>query len=140
MLVLNAAKRLQLILVLFLCVIGCKRVNDFSTKLPNGHELIRTNSASTMIWKNGGRDCVVPDNIVEIGVRGNLVIGRLEKPAHGEGIYNDNQLLRSIPGFFILDTSTGAVQFGLGEIEWLKAMEQAGIDEPHKMLRDPPDL
>ena len=116
-----------------LLVSGCWR-GDFAKTLPNGYELIRTNYYTTMIWTprvGGERECIVPPDIQEIAIHRQYVFGWLvSSPRSDKGS-------ESIPGFFVLDTSTGETLLGLDEDDWNARMRQVGVQFASSLLRHP---
>ncbi|MFO8006340.1 MAG: hypothetical protein R6V05_01235 [Candidatus Brocadiia bacterium] len=131
-------KLLPVALAALLMLCGCGRVGDYSVELPGGYELVRTHGHSRMIWGSrgsGDRSCVVPADIVEVGVHEGYVFGRLvNRPEL------DFDPVRK-PGYFLLDTSSGEALLGLDEQEWSALMhEKLGTHFPRWLLTRPDRL
>ncbi len=113
----------------------CCSMGDYAKDLPNGYELVRTNTHTKMIWTRRGsprgRKCVVPPDIQEIAVRGNYVFGWLVTSPRAD------KFGESIPGYFLLDTSTGEVLLGLDEEDWKSKLREIGLENPLSLLRHP---
>lgn|GEM_PF-2598463 len=100
--------------------------NDYSTKLPGGYELVRTNASSIMIY---GRDTgfVVPPKIVALNFHGRIVFGKIERSSFPD--------LPSTPGYFVLNTKRESVELGLDEQAWLNRLSQLGITKQPSLIK-----
>ncbi len=122
-----------------LLIASCSRASDYEKSLPNGYRLIRTNAVTTAIldpneaWPAPHPSGVaVAAKVVRIAVSNNLVVGYVESSV-------DSELAKfQVPGYFILDTQTGAVHLGLSESDWNKQLKVMGIGVVK--LREPRSL
>jgi hypothetical protein len=100
--------------------------NDYGVELGAGYELLRTNSPTITIFKkNSG--FVVPPKIVGLNIRKDIIVGKAEISSFAD--------LPSVPGFFIVNMTTGSVQIGLDEQAWLNALRPLGFAKPPSLLK-----
>ena len=107
---------------------GC-HPTDYSVQLPNGYSVVRVNSDKLLI-ADARPVVVVPPSVKEMGVTGNLVYGRVSRPS----VLDPN--LKTITGYFVVDTRTGGVMLGMEENAWLRRLRDSGINE-RPILRRP---
>jgi hypothetical protein len=106
---------LTLALLSLLLLTGCNR----GEPLPGGYAIFIA-SGSEILLVDPQRSGVAGANLVQIGNSGALIFGEIQamprRPADSD-----------IPGFFILDSSTGAIEKGLSREDWLKKLQKAGL-------------
>lgn len=130
---LRREKQLLGVVITLLLLVKCTPF-DYEGKLPNGYELVKTNSSEIVVTSR--RSVVFAGDINQMGVRENLVFGKIDElpPEIKRNRLNDDS--DGPPGYFILDTRTGSFQLGLAKGEWLSRLEKLGISgEP--ALRGP---
>jgi len=110
-------KRTSLTLALMspLLLTACNK----GTPLPGGYAIfIASSSEILLVDKRGGG--VAGANLVQIGNLGTLIFGEIQampqRPSNSD-----------TPGFFILDSSTGAIEKGLSREDWLNKLHKAGL-------------
>ena len=100
---------------------GC---SDPSAPLPGGYFIFKAGSSEVYLNepKYNGSIPKLGNDLQEIGNHNEYIFGR-SGSARG-----------TTPGFFLLDTKTGALQVGLTETNWLSATAAAGIPQPPKLV------
>jgi hypothetical protein len=101
--------------------------NDYDIELRSGYRLVRTNSPTIAIYRKDSGD-VVPPKIVGLNIRKDIILGKAESSPLAD--------VASVPGFFIVNMTTGSVQVGLDEQAWLNALRALGFAKPPS-LREP---
>jgi len=107
---------LALILPTLLFLTGCKK----GAPLPGGYAIfIASSSEILLVDKQSGG--VAGANLVKIGNSGALIFGEIQLMPRRPAKDSDT------PGFFILDSTTGAIEKGLSREDWLKRLQKAGL-------------
>lgn len=107
---------LTLALLPLLLLTGCSK----GAPLPGGYAIfIASSSEVLLVDKQGGG--VAGANLVKIGNSGNLIFGEVQLMPRRPAKDSDT------PGFFILDSTMGAIQKGLSREDWLAKLHKAGI-------------
>ena len=104
-----------------LALVACSDPGD---PLPGGYFIFRASSSEVYLNepKYNGSIPKLGTDLQEIGNHNEYIFGR-SGSARG-----------TTPGFFMLDTKTGALQVGLTETNWLSATAAAGIPQPPKLV------
>ena len=106
---------LTLALLSLLLLTACNK----GTPLPGGYAIFIA-SGSEILLVDPQRSGVAGANLTQIGNSGVLIFGEIQlmprRPADSD-----------TPGFFILDSSTGAIEKGLSREDWLKKLQKAGL-------------
>jgi len=127
--------------IFFIICINCQTAVgsgwcDYSTRLPNGYELNRTNAPSIFIFHPtpvvGADSCVVPPKIVALNVYGSTIVGKTEHSPDAD------DWGPAAPGYFILDTKNHKVQLGLDKDTWLNTLKSIGITEVPSLKKPSP--
>lgn len=88
--------------------------------LPGGYAIfIASGEETLLVDKHSGG--VAGANLVKIGNSGALIFGEIQLMPRRPAKDSDT------PGFFILDSTTGAIEKGLSREEWLKKLQKAGV-------------
>ena len=120
--------RVFLIGVSLLFGLGC---GDWSRSLPNGWSLVRVNGAEILIvGPDPDRQVIISSNVDRFGTEGDLVFGHVSVPDLPPDSTRD-----SIPGYFLVNTRTGAVLRGLDEEAWHAALRDAGVTRNPELRR-----
>jgi hypothetical protein len=107
---------LALVLPTLLFLTGCNK----GAPLPGGYAIfIASSSEILLVDKQSGG--VAGANLVQIGNSGALIFGEVQ-PMPGRPATDSDT-----PGFFILDSTTGAIEKGLSRQDWLKKLQKAGV-------------
>lgn len=94
--------------------------SDYRISLPNGFELVRSNPWQHNICKKNGI-VVVPHDIAEYAVVGQLVIGKLQIPS-------DSRFQSGAKdGYFVLNTNKNTVSFASNESEFRNLLKNNSI-------------
>ena len=88
--------------------------------LPGGYAVFIA-SSSEILLVDKQRSGVAGATVVQIGNSGVLIFGEIQVMPRRPAADSDT------PGFFILDSSTGAIEKGLSREDWLKKLQKAGI-------------
>lgn len=104
---------------------------DFHCLLPNGYSLNRTDAETCSIegpLGQAGSNPIVSPNILELQVNGNVVYGLA---------YQSQSLIETtVAGYFVLDTTSGTVETGMKEADWLTVLRNRyGIRRPELLKR-----
>jgi hypothetical protein len=99
-----------------LLLTGCNK----GAPLPGGYAIFIASGEETLLVdkQSGG---VAGANLVQIGNSGALIFGEIQLMPARPAKDSDT------PGFFILDSTTGAIEKGLSREDWLKKLQKAGI-------------
>jgi hypothetical protein len=99
-----------------LLLTGCNK----GAPLPGGYAIfIASSSEILLVDKQSGG--VAGANMVQIGNSGALIFGEIQLMPRRPAKDSDT------PGFFILDSTTGAIEKGLSREDWLKKLHKAGL-------------
>jgi hypothetical protein len=109
-------------ILLVLTALAC---GDYSVELPNEYELVRFNAFESGIVMPDGT-LVVEPTIDEYAVVGDMVLGHAEIP---RSLPNQEAPLRTVSGYFFLDTATGQLRDGLERTAWVSELEGKGITD-----------
>jgi hypothetical protein len=113
----------SLALLSLLLLTGCNK----STRLPGGYAIFFGDSEDVGLVLPPKGEILVGPKLAKIGNSGTLIFGEVQPPKKP----NPSLAGRRTPGFFILDSTTGAIERGLSREEWLKKLQKAGLqDEP----------
>lgn len=104
----------------------------WSLPLPHHYELVYANAYEIAIAGPEGA-IVIPPHIVEYTTLGDIVTGRAEAPLALEGQLRPPE--RSAPGYFVLDTASGASMDGLSKGAWLVRLRKLGVGEEPELAR-----
>jgi hypothetical protein len=107
---------LPLALLSLLLLTACNK----GAPLPGGYAVFIA-SGSEILLVDKQRSGVAGANLVQIGNSGVLIFGEIQVMARRPAADSDT------PGFFILDSSTGAIEKGLSREDWLKKLQKAGL-------------
>lgn len=115
-LVMKTRTFLTLALLPLLLLTGCNK----GAPLPGGYAIFIASGEETLLVdkQSGG---VAGANLVRIGNSGTLIFGEIQLMPRRPAKDSD------IPGFFILDSTTGAIEKGLSREDWLKKLQKAGV-------------
>jgi hypothetical protein len=107
---------LTLALLPLLLLTGCNK----GAPLPGGYAIFIASGEETLLVdkQSGG---VAGANLVQIGNSGALIFGEIQLMPRRPAKDSDT------PGFFILDSTTGAIEKGLSREDWLKKLKKAGF-------------
>ena len=97
---------------------GCEHP-DWSRPLPNGYRLVRANPHQIAIADTNGRVRITP-TILHWGTDGTIVYGETAKQTY---IPDPDD----IPGYFFLNTVTGARSMGLSQAAWRDSLRRHGL-------------
>lgn len=102
--------------------------------LPGGYAIFIASSAEILLVDKQSRG-VAGANVVKIGNSGSMIFGEVQLMPRRPAKDSDT------PGFFILDSTRGAVEKGLSREDWLKKLQEAGVQgEPelvHPGMKSP---
>ena len=114
--------------------------NDYGVELGAGYELVRTNANTVTIFEKDSERVVpskthdfcidpfiVPPKIVGLNICEDIIVGKSESSPDAD--------IPSIPGFFILNMTTGSVQVGLDEQGWLDVLKSLGITKKPSLIK-----
>ena len=107
---------LPLALLSLLLLTAC----NHGTPLPGGYAVFIA-SSSEILLVDQQRSGVAGANLVQIGNSGVLIFGEIQVMPRRPVADSET------PGFFILDSSTGAMEKGLSREDWLKKLQKAGL-------------
>ena len=108
------------LVILAYCLCGCIPfpTSDYSIDLPKGYSLVRQYS-QTVCLCNAEGSVVVQPHVDAYQVLPNVIVGHVQK--------HKDQYWKSVPGYFVVDTTTGKVYQGLSEAAWLKHLRKFGV-------------
>ena len=98
---------------------------NFTVSLPNGYKLVQF-SGSDVGLGNPQMGLTVSPVIDGYSVVGDLVVGHVRKGRSGWA---------SVPGYFVLDTSNGAVHSGLTKKRWKSLLLDYGVRQVPSLRR-----
>lgn len=99
--------------------------------LPGGHAIFFAGGDDVSLVRGPGGDILVGPKLVQIGNSGALIFGEVQaKGARSTAV-------SETPGFFILDSTTGAIERGLSREDWLKKLKRAGLQGEAELV--PPE-
>jgi hypothetical protein len=118
------ALKIQSALVMLCASFVLSGCSDPGAPLPGGYFIFKAGSSEVYLNepKYNGSIPKLGTDLQEIGNHNEFIFGR-SGSARG-----------TTPGFFMLDTKTGALQVGLTETNWLSATAAAGIPQPPKLV------
>jgi hypothetical protein len=105
--------------------VGCHR----TPPLPGGYTVFRASSHEVGLSGGKYKSIVAGPKLIQVGSSGTLIFGEI---ALRPGVPPSES---DTPGFFILDTTTEAIQKGLTREDWLKKLHEAGIAEEPGLQR-----
>jgi len=108
---------LALLSLLFLT--GCSKGNP----LPGGYAIFFGDSEDVGLVLPPKGEVLVGPKLTRIGNSGTLIFGEVQPPKKPNASLTGSRT----PGFFILDSTTGAIERGLSREEWLKKLQKAGL-------------
>ena len=116
--------RLRTLAAIVLTSLALAACSDPGEPLPGGYFIFKASSSEVYLNepKYNGSIPKLGTDLQEIGNHNEFIFGR---SGNGRG---------TTPGFFLLDTKTGALQVGLTETNWLTATAAAGIPQPPKLM------
>ena len=109
-----------LALLPLLLLTACKK----STPLPGGYAIFFADSEDVGLVLPPKGEVLVGPKLAQIGNSGTLIFGEVQLPKKPERKFQTGS---RTPGFFILDSSTGAIEMGLSREDWLKKLQKAGL-------------
>jgi hypothetical protein len=116
------------LILLFLLLTACNK----SAPLPGGYAIFFGDSEDIGLVLPPKGETLVGPKLAKIGNSGTLIFGEVQPPKKPYPSLAGSRT----PGFFILDTTTGTIEMGLSRGEWLKKLQNAGLQgEPE--LVDP---
>ena len=92
--------------------------------LPGGYAIFIADSEDVGLVLPPKGEVLVGPKLVTIGNSGTLIFGEVQLPKKPERKFRTGS---RTPGFFILDSTTGTIERGLSREEWLKKLQQAGL-------------
>jgi hypothetical protein len=111
---------LALALLSLLHLTACNK----STPLPGGYAIFFADSEDVGLVLPPKGEVLVGPKLAQIGNSGTLIFGEVQLPKKPERKFQTGS---RTPGFFILDSTTGAIERGLSREEWSKKLEKAGV-------------
>ena len=111
---------LPLTLLFLLLLTACNKGDP----LPGGYAIFFADSEDVGLVLPPKGEVLVGPKLAPIGNSGTLIFGEVQLPKKPERKFQTGS---RTPGFFILDSTTGAVERGLSREEWLKKLRQAGL-------------
>lgn len=96
--------------------------------LPGGYAIFFAGGDDVSLVRPPNGDIFVGPKLIQIGNSGTLIFGNVQAKATRSNAESE------IPGFFILDSTTGAIERGLSREDWLKKLQKAGLQgEPESV-------
>ena len=116
--------RIRTVVAIVLTSLALAACSDPGDPLPGGYFIFKAGSSEVYLNepKYNGSIPKLGTDLLEIGNHDEFIFG-LSGNARG-----------TTPGFFLLDTKTGALQVGLTETNWLAATAAAGIPQPPDLV------
>jgi len=111
---------LALALLSLLVLNGCNKGDP----LPGGYAIFFGDSEDVGLVLPPKGEILVGPKLAQIGNSGTLIFGEVQLPKKPERKFQTGS---RTPGFFILDSSTGAIEMGLSREDWLKKLQKAGL-------------
>lgn len=106
----------------FLSVLLLTACNQVSP-LPAGYAIFIGNSEDVGLVRPPKGEILAGPKLATIGHSGPLIFGNVAVPR----IPNPHRTGSRTPGFFILNSTTGAIELGLSREDWLKKLQAAGL-------------
>jgi hypothetical protein len=96
--------------------------------LPGGYAIFFAGGDDVSLVRPPRGDILVGPELVQIGNSATLIFGQVQAKATRSNAESE------IPGFFILDSTTGAIERGLSREDWLQKLQKAGVQgEPESV-------
>lgn len=116
----------SLLLALAIVALGC----DFKVPLPHGYEIWQLEGRDTRVVTPNHYTAVAPD-VRSYAVIGDVVVGYATLPRPPAPREPEPPVVRTAPGYFILDTASGRVWDPLTKEQWLARLRKLGVaNEP----------
>jgi hypothetical protein len=93
------------------------------TPLPGGYAIFVADSEGVGLVLPPKGEVLVGPKLAQVGNSGTRIFGEVQPPTKP----NRSLAGSGTPGFFILDSTTGAIERGLSREDWLKALQKAGL-------------
>ena len=105
------------------------------TELPNGYIMMKTESLPNdkFAITDGGGILMIAYNVYQLGVRSNMVFGKVVKAPPPPG-FEAEAGSWSEPGYFLLNTRNGDKWVGLEESAWRGLLRSQGLPSEPKLL------
>jgi len=117
------------LMLISLLLNGCRKGGP----LPGGYAIFFADSEDVGLVLPPQGEILVGPKLAKIGNSGTLIFGEVQRPRKPNRTFQTGS---RTPGFFILDSTTGAIERGLSREEWLQKLQKAGLQgEPE--LVDP---
>ena len=111
---------LTLALLSLLLLTACNK----GTPLPGGYAIFFGDSEDVGLVLPPKGEVLVGPKLTKIGNSGTLIFGEVQLPKKPERKF---RIGSRTPGFFILDSTTDAIERGLSREEWSKKLQKAGL-------------
>ncbi len=98
---------------------GCNR----GSPLPGGYAIFSGDSEDVGLVLPPKGEILIGPKLVQIGNSGPFIFGEVNPPRKPNRILAGSRT----PGFFILDSKTGAIENGLSREVWLEKLKNAGV-------------
>jgi hypothetical protein len=124
------------ILALATILLSCRRV-----ELPNGYRCIANNASDYAIVRPSTQDVVVGSDMDEVGVFGSFVVAHYKSLApvpKGFRTFEEENARRPLSGYWVLDTSSGKVEYFPEGDSWAKALRARGAQIDKGLSALPP--
>jgi hypothetical protein len=105
---------------LLLLLTACNK----GTPLPGGYAIFFGDSEDVGLVLPPKGEILIGPKLTKIGNSGTLIFGEVQLPKKPERKFQTGS---RTPGFFILDSTTGAIERGLSREEWSKRLQKAGL-------------
>jgi len=116
-----------LALLSLLLLTACRK----GAPLPGGYAIFFAGGDDVGLVRPPSGEILIGPKLVKVGNSGALIFGEVQAKASRPGGGS------ATPGFFILDSTTGAIERGLSREDWLKKLQQAGIQGEPELV--PPE-
>ena len=116
----KARTLLTLALLSLLLLTACNKGDP----LPGGYAIFFGDSEDVGLVLPPKGEILVGPKLVTIGNSGTLIFGEVQLPNKPERKFQTGS---RTPGFFILDSTTGAIERGLSRENWLNKLQKAGL-------------
>jgi hypothetical protein len=114
----KARTLLPLALMPLLLLTACNKGDP----LPGGYAIFIPAGDDSMMLVNSSNEGVAGAALAQIGNSGTLIFGEIRATPQ-----RFTAAASQTPGFFILDSTTGAIEMGLSREEWSKKLQNAGL-------------
>lgn len=118
---------LTLTLLPLLLLTACRK----GAPLPGGYAIFFAGGDDVGLVRPPKGEILVGPKLVRIGNSGALIFGEVQAKAARSNAESE------IPGFFILDSATGAIERGLSREDWLKKLQKTGLQGEPELV--PPE-